>query len=276
MAAGHAGEQVRLDRVHHGAGGGGEPVDASQVSGGPTRHSGGRAQRRFHLLIGRLHFVVERLDADQRAGINRAGATLSSKAAAASQSCVSSPSRRHSKHAGLHIGLHVSEGRDRFKDRQVRQRPKILGIVLSSHGETVKDQGLHRRKVVRLEAGRSDRDDLRGQLVAHAVISRAMTIAMDRSNARVDRPSRCLDHGLAWPEGTKYDGIPTAAYANGRWMLPCSSGLGSSDEPIRNSSTAWAAWRPSAMAQTIRLWPRVMSPAVNTLGTLVRLDGRRT
>ena len=34
----------------------------------------------------------------------------------------------------------------------------------------------------------------------------------------------------------------------------------------------WAAWRPSAMAQTIRLWPRVMSPAVKTLGTLVRLS----
>ncbi len=31
----------------------------------------------------------------------------------------------------------------------------------------------------------------------------------------------------------------------------------------------WAAWRPSAIAQTIRLWPRVMSPAVKTLETLV-------
>ena len=34
---------------------------------------------------------------------------------------------------------------------------------------------------------------------------------------------------------------------------------------------AWAACRPSAMAQTIRLWPRVMSPAVKTLATLVCL-----
>ena len=33
----------------------------------------------------------------------------------------------------------------------------------------------------------------------------------------------------------------------------------------------YAACRPSAIAQTIKLWPRLMSPAVNTLGTLVRL-----
>ena len=44
-----------------------------------------------------------------------------------------------------------------------------------------------------------------------------------------------------------------------------------SDEPIRKASIEWAAWRPSAIAQTIRLWPRVMSPAVKTLSMLVRL-----
>ena len=41
---------------------------------------------------------------------------------------------------------------------------------------------------------------------------------------------------------------------------------------MRNSSIDRAACRPSAMAQTIRLWPRVMSPAVKTLATLVRLS----
>ena len=40
---------------------------------------------------------------------------------------------------------------------------------------------------------------------------------------------------------------------------------------IRNSSIPRAACRPSAIAQTIRLWPRVMSPAVKTLGIFVRL-----
>lgn len=42
---------------------------------------------------------------------------------------------------------------------------------------------------------------------------------------------------------------------------------GSTDEPIRNSSTARAAWRPSRIAHTTSDWPRRMSPAVNTFGT---------
>ena len=44
---------------------------------------------------------------------------------------------------------------------------------------------------------------------------------------------------------------------------------GSSDEPIRNSSTARAHWRPSRIAHTTSDWPRRMSPATNTFGTEV-------
>jgi hypothetical protein len=44
---------------------------------------------------------------------------------------------------------------------------------------------------------------------------------------------------------------------------------GSTLQPIRNSSTARAACRPSRMAHTTRLWPRRMSPAAKTLSTLV-------
>src|SRR5258708_1740853 len=44
---------------------------------------------------------------------------------------------------------------------------------------------------------------------------------------------------------------------------------GNVDEPIRNSSIERAAWRPSRMAQTTSDWPRRMSPAANTLSTLV-------
>jgi len=44
---------------------------------------------------------------------------------------------------------------------------------------------------------------------------------------------------------------------------------GSSLAPIRNSSTARAHCRPSRMAQTTSDWPRRMSPAANTFGTLV-------
>ncbi len=36
---------------------------------------------------------------------------------------------------------------------------------------------------------------------------------------------------------------------------------GRSVRPIRNLSMAWAAWRPSRIAHTTRLWPRRMSPA---------------
>src|SRR5690554_7443884 len=50
----------------------------------------------------------------------------------------------------------------------------------------------------------------------------------------------------------------------------CSSDLrGSSVVPIRNLSTACAAWRPSRIAQMTSDWPRRMSPAANTFGTEV-------
>ena len=45
-------------------------------------------------------------------------------------------------------------------------------------------------------------------------------------------------------------------------------GAGRVVEPIRWASTAAAAARPSAIAQTIRDWPRPASPATNTPGTL--------
>ena len=41
---------------------------------------------------------------------------------------------------------------------------------------------------------------------------------------------------------------------------------GSVVDPIRNLSTAWAAWRPSRIAHTTSDWPRRMSPAANTFG----------
>lgn len=44
---------------------------------------------------------------------------------------------------------------------------------------------------------------------------------------------------------------------------------GNSDFPIRNISTCLAASLPSEIAQTIRDWPRRISPAVNIFGTFV-------
>jgi hypothetical protein len=46
-------------------------------------------------------------------------------------------------------------------------------------------------------------------------------------------------------------------------------GAGSAVSPSRNLSTAAAAARPSAMAQTIKDWPRPISPATKTPGMLV-------
>ena len=67
----------------------------------------------------------------------------------------------------------------------------------------------------------------------------------NRSGCRFTRPQRAT-------------GKATPPYQRGRSL-----------SPIRNSSTARAAWRPSRIAHTTSDWPRRMSPAANTLSTLV-------
>lgn len=60
------------------------------------------------------------------------------------------------------------------------------------------------------------------------------------------------------------------AYTPARTSRPSNCGLlGSSLEPIRNLSTPTAASRPSQIAHTISDWPRRVSPAAKTPGTLV-------
>ena len=49
-----------------------------------------------------------------------------------------------------------------------------------------------------------------------------------------------------------------------RASWPGTIGAGSAVSPMRKRSTAAAAERPSAMAHTMRLWPRVMSPQTKT------------
>jgi len=55
----------------------------------------------------------------------------------------------------------------------------------------------------------------------------------------------------------------------GRFSGSLCAGQGNSVLPIKNRSHSRAAPRPSLIAQTTRLWPRRMSPAVKTRGTLV-------
>ena len=56
---------------------------------------------------------------------------------------------------------------------------------------------------------------------------------------------------------------------------PGTIGEGNEVSPMSQRSTAAAAERPSAMAHTIRLWPRVWSPQTKTPSTLVAQAGVR-
>jgi len=58
--------------------------------------------------------------------------------------------------------------------------------------------------------------------------------------------------------------IPVAKFAIGP-EFETSHQRGRTVSPIKNSSTARAAWRPSRIAQTTSDWPRRISPALNTL-----------
>ena len=79
---------------------------------------------------------------------------------------------------------------------------------------------------------------------------------MDRDRARIKKP----------PERKRVKKPP--GLASGRFFASCRDNQrGSTDEPIRNSSTARAHWRPSRMAHTTSDWPRRMSPAANTFAT---------
>ena len=97
----------------------------------------------------------------------------------------------------------------------------------------------------------------------------------DLDVARAGPPRRGMIHCLCseWSGRVSDPPRDVRVITNGRAWLPWSRGLGRSEWPIRNSSIAWAAWRPSAIAQTIRLWPRVMSPAVKTFGDARPLVG---
>ena len=84
-----------------------------------------------------------------------------------------------------------------------------------------------------------------------------------------------------WPGGRAFDWPPLYAIFLGslyRWVgqdiatikiVQALIGAGSCVSPMSRRSTPAAAERPSAMAQTMRLCPRPMSPATNTPGTLV-------
>ena len=112
----------------------------------------------------------------------------------------------------------------------------------------------------------------------YAVLVHRLTIYAPRFLPTLGRPhavalhfARCdqLAAGLA-PAGVRPCWAHTKNGALGRrWQRRLNAQRGRSLAPIRNSSMARAAWRPSRMAQTTRLWPRRMSPAANTLGALV-------
>jgi len=70
---------------------------------------------------------------------------------------------------------------------------------------------------------------------------------------------------------TRTEGGERTTRAWARVALDCTGRnyLGRLLLPIRKASTSRAHWRPSRIAHTTSDWPRRMSPAANTLGTLV-------
>ena len=84
---------------------------------------------------------------------------------------------------------------------------------------------------------------------------------------RPDRSCGSIAHAATRPTAAR-SRLSASATASG------AMGAGSRVSPIRNSSTAAAHERPSAIAHTMRLWPRPMSPQTNTFGE-VRAEARR-
>ena len=83
-----------------------------------------------------------------------------------------------------------------------------------------------------------------------------------------DRPARVVAEGDV-VDLDEQVGVGVAGGFGGLVDVGHRAQRGSSLEPISIASTARAAWRPSRIAQTTSDWPRRMSPAANTLSTLV-------
>ena len=110
-------------------------------------------------------------------------------------------------------------------------------------------------------------------------------IVADRSDAKQSAPRRPLASrargasqrfGLneacrKTPRGShaarRWEGLRRRALA--RQLRGARAQRGSSENPMRNSSTERAHCRPSRIAHTTSDWPRRMSPAANTFGTEV-------
>src|SRR5690606_31833841 len=96
----------------------------------------------------------------------------------------------------------------------------------------------------------SDRDDVVAVLSKQHRLPFRRRCAEARPTSQSAAPHLILNRDVARPAG--------AASYRGR-----------SVQPMRNSSTARAHCRPSRIAQTTSDCPRRMSPAANTLGTVV-------
>ena len=79
----------------------------------------------------------------------------------------------------------------------------------------------------------------------------------------------------SWPRSISQPAMPHVVggdYSGEHWLRQLRGARaqrGSSEDPMRNSSTARAHCRPSRIAHTTSDWPRRMSPAAKTFGTLV-------
>src|SRR6185295_15766895 len=120
----------------------------------------------------------------------------------------------------------------------------------------------HRSRVRRIDA--ADQAQQRRLAAARAAEDRRDLAAPERQRDVVeDRPP-----GVVAEDDVVDLDQRVARWRNGDGRALCHQ-RGSSLKPVRYSSIARAAWRPSRIAQTTSDWPRRTSPAAKTLATLV-------
>ena len=111
-----------------------------------------------------------------------------------------------------------------------------------------------------------------GGMVTKLVAPTSMTVdelAEGESLPQATNPSDAAATTIPIPTSIVFIGVQVRPEGHTSGRAVGAIGLGSSVSPMSHLSTPAAQARPSAMAHTIRLWPRPMSPATNTPGTLV-------
>ena len=207
------------------------------INGQPVRLRAGR-RHQFHrrrqaqarLLYGKAPEEVPRRNRDGR----RRGASLGSPAAwSRGQGSTRQQDRAHGASLAVRSGARWRHG----ASRRLQRRPR--------HGRALPSE--------RLLSGRH----------------RARRVARARRRLHMAAPRGQLGAGIWHPSPARRRPPSRSSAVRPRSARP-NLQRGRTLDPIRLSSMARAAWRPSRIAQTTSDWPRRTSPAAKSLSTLVR------